>query len=65
METSAGVDISANRHVMQAYAKRLAAFLSEIQSFAHKSGCSYVLAATGERFEDLVLKQFRALGLAR
>ena len=65
METSAGIDISANRQVMQAYAQRLSAFLAEIQSFAHKSGCSYVLANTQQPFEDLVLKQFRALGLAR
>lgn len=64
-ETSAGVDISANRQVMQAYARRLAAFLGEIQAFAHKSGCSYVLASTAQSFEDLVLKEFRALGLAR
>ena len=65
METSAGIDISANRQVMQAYTQRLNSFLAEIQSFAHKSGCSYVLAETSQRFEDLVLKQFRALGLAR
>lgn len=65
METSAGVDISANRQVMQAYSQRLHAFLGEIQGFAHKSGCSYVLANTAQPFEDLVLKQFRALGLAR
>ena len=65
METNAGVDISANRHVMQAYARRLSAFIGDIQGFAHKSGCSYVLANTSSSFEDLVLKQFRALGLAR
>jgi uncharacterized protein (DUF58 family) len=65
METQAGVDVSANRQVMQAYARRLNAFIGEIQSFAHKAGCSHVLANTGSSFEDLVLKQFRALGLAR
>jgi len=65
LETNAGVDISANRHVMTAYAKRLNAFISGIQSFAHKHGCSYVLANTATPFEDLVLKQFRSLGLAR
>jgi hypothetical protein len=65
VETKAGVDVSATRQVMQAYTRRLTAFLGEIQSFAHKSGCSYVLANTGSSFEDLVLKQFRALGLAR
>ena len=65
METKAGVDVSANRQVMQAYAKRLAAFIGELQSFAHKTGCSYVMANTSSSFEDLVLKQFRALGLAR
>ncbi len=63
METQAGVDISANRAVMQAYAKRLAAFLAEVQTFSRKHGCSYVLANTASSFEDLVLKQFRALGL--
>jgi uncharacterized protein (DUF58 family) len=65
METKAGVDVSANRHVMAAYAKRLSAFIGEMQAFAHRAGCSYVLANTGSSFEDLVLKQFRALGLAR
>jgi uncharacterized protein (DUF58 family) len=65
IETQAGVDISANRSVLQAYAKRLAAFLADLESFAHKHGCSYVLASTGNSFEDLVLKQFRTLGLAR
>ena len=38
METSAGVDVSANRHVLQAYAKRLNAFIGEIQSFMYTSG---------------------------
>ncbi len=65
METKAGVDVSANRHVMAAYAKRLSSFIGELQAFAHRAGCSYVLANTGSSFEDLVLKQFRALGLAR
>jgi uncharacterized protein (DUF58 family) len=65
METKAGVDVSANRQVMQAYARRLNAFIGDIQSFAHKAACSHVLANTGSNFEDLVLKQFRALGLAR
>jgi uncharacterized protein (DUF58 family) len=65
METQSAVDISANRAVLQAYAKRLAAFLGDVESFAHKHGCSYVLAGTGSSFEELVLKQFRALGLAR
>jgi uncharacterized protein (DUF58 family) len=65
METQAGVDISANRAVLQAYSRRLAAFLADVEGFAHKHGCSYVLARTGTSFEDVVLKQFRALGLAR
>ncbi len=65
METDVGIDISANRSVLQAYAKRLNAFIAELQSFAHKHGCSYLLANTGSNFEDLVLKQFRTLGLAR
>ena len=65
METNIGVDVTANRAVLQAYAKRLGAFLGELQAFAHKHGCNYVLANTGTNFEDLVLKQFRTLGLAR
>jgi len=65
LETNLGVDISANRQVMQAYARRLSAFIAQIQGFAHKAGCSYVLANTAQSFEDLVLKQFRTLGLAR
>jgi uncharacterized protein (DUF58 family) len=65
METKAGVDVSATRQALQAYNRRLNAFIGEIQTFAHKAGCSYVLANTGSSFEDLVLKQFRALGLAR
>jgi uncharacterized protein (DUF58 family) len=65
VETNVGVDVSANRAVLQAYARRLTAFLGDIETFAHKHGCSHVLAATGNSFEDLVLKQFRALGLAR
>jgi uncharacterized protein (DUF58 family) len=65
METHAGVDISANRAVLQAYSKRLAAFLEGVQTFSRKHGCGYVLANSGSSFEDLVLKQFRALGLAR
>ena len=65
METSAGVDVSANRAVLQAYSKRLSVFLADIDSFSRKHGCSHVLANTGSSFEDLVLKQFRALGLAR
>jgi uncharacterized protein (DUF58 family) len=65
METNAGVDISANRAVLQAYSQRLAAFLDGIHTFSRKHGCAYVLANTETPFEDLVLKQFRALGLAR
>jgi uncharacterized protein (DUF58 family) len=65
METDIGVDISANRAVMQAYNKRLNAFIGDIQTFSHKAGCSYLLANTGSNFEDLILKQFRTLGLAR
>jgi uncharacterized protein (DUF58 family) len=65
VETKAGVDVSATRQAMQAYARRLNAFVGEIQSFAHKAGCSYLLANTATSFEDLVLKQFRTLGLAR
>jgi len=65
METQTGVDITANRAVLTAYAKRLNAFLHEIQSFAHKSAASYVLANTATDFQDLVLRQFRSLGLAR
>ena len=65
METKMGVDVSANRQVMQAYAKRLSAFIGEIQSLSHKAACSYVMANTSSSFEDLVLKQFRSLGLAR
>jgi uncharacterized protein (DUF58 family) len=65
METKAGIDVSATRQALLAYTRRLNAFIGEIQSFAHKAGCSYVLANTGNSFEDLVLKQFRALGLAR
>ncbi len=65
METQAGVDVSANRHALAAYAKRLNAFVGDIQAFAHKTGCSYLLANTGSDFEELVLKQFRTLGLAR
>jgi uncharacterized protein (DUF58 family) len=64
LETNVGVDVSANRQVMLAYTRRLNAFISEIQAFAHKAACSYVLAHTGKSFEDLVLKQFRTLGLA-
>ena len=52
METKAGMDVSANRQVMQAYARRLNAFIGDIQSFAHKAGCSHVLASTGNSFED-------------
>lgn len=65
METGGGVDVTANRATMQAYAKRLATYLRDMQSFAHRSGCSYVLANTSTSFEDLVLRQFRALGLAK
>ncbi len=65
METDAGIDISANRAVLNAYNKRLNAFLSDVQTFSRKHGCSHVLANTSTDFEDLVLKQFRALGLAR
>jgi hypothetical protein len=65
METDVGVDISANRSVLAAYAKRLNAFITDLQAFSHKHGCSYLLANTATNFEDLVLKQFRTLGLAR
>jgi uncharacterized protein (DUF58 family) len=65
VETGAGIDVTANRTTLQAYARRLSAYLLELQGFAHRSGCSYVLAGTGTSFEDLVLKKFRTLGLAR
>ena len=65
METDAGIDISANRAVLNAYTKRLNAFLADVQTFSRKHGCAHVLANTSTNFEDLVLKQFRALGLAR
>jgi uncharacterized protein (DUF58 family) len=64
-ETDAGVDVSANRATLQAYARRLAAFLSDLESFAHHHNCSYLLANTKTPFEELVLRQFRTLGLAR
>lgn len=65
METNVGVDVTANRAVLAAYGKRLSAFTGELENFAHQHGCSYVLASTGTDFEDLVLRQFRTLGLAR
>jgi uncharacterized protein (DUF58 family) len=64
-ETEAGVEVSANRATMQAYAKRLGVFLSEVEGFAHRHSCGYVLANTSTSFEELVLRQFRVLGLAR
>lgn len=64
-ETGNGVDVTANRATMQAYARRLAVFLRDLQAFAHRAGCSYVMANTGTSFEDLLLRQFRALGLAK
>lgn len=64
-ETEAGVDISATRATMQAYAKRLGVFLHDLESFAHKLSCSWVLANSATPFEELVLKQFRSLGMVR
>jgi uncharacterized protein (DUF58 family) len=64
-ETDVGVDVSANRATLQAYAKRLGVFLEDVQSFAHRHACSYLLANTATPFEELVLRQFRTLGLAR
>lgn len=64
-ETDVGVDVSANRATLQAYAKRLSVFLDDVQSFAHRHSSSYLLANTATPFEELVLRQFRALGLAR
>ncbi len=64
METQNAVDITANRGTIQMYQKRLAAFLREAERFAHNTGSTYVLANTGVDFEHLVLRQFRALGLA-
>jgi uncharacterized protein (DUF58 family) len=65
VETGTGVDVTANRATMQAYAKRLATYLRELQGFAHRTSSSYVLANTGTSFEDLVLKQFRMLGIVK
>jgi uncharacterized protein (DUF58 family) len=65
VETQKAVDVSANRQVLNAYQKRLTSFIFDIQSLAHKCGASYVLANTGTSFEDLVLRQFRSLGLAK
>ncbi len=65
VETQKTIDVTANRQVLQAYRKRLGTFLGEIQALAHKAGASYVLANTGTSFEDLVLRQFRSLGLAK
>jgi uncharacterized protein (DUF58 family) len=64
-ETQHTVDVTANRQVMLAYHKRLTNFLYEMQALAHKAGASYVLANTATSFEDLVLRQFRSLGLAK
>jgi hypothetical protein len=50
---------------MTAYSRRLMAFLGAVEGFAHKVGSSYVLANSGSSFEDLILKKFRAMGLAR
>ena len=65
MESKHAVDVSANRTVLQAYAKRLGAFLHDIGNFARTHGASYVLANSSTSFEDLVLRQFRALGFAK
>jgi uncharacterized protein (DUF58 family) len=64
-ETEAGVEVSANRATLQAYAKRLGVFLAEVEGFARRHSCGYVLANTSTSFEELVLRQFRVLGLAR
>lgn len=65
METQTGVDVSANRALLAAYQKRLQAFIGGVQAFAHAHGASYVLANTATAFDDLVLRQFRAMGLAK
>lgn len=64
METNNAVDVTANRATIQIYQKRVAAFLREAERFAHNTGSTYVLANTATNFEDLVLRKFRALGLA-
>jgi hypothetical protein len=65
METQVGIDVTANRAVLQAYAKRLRNYLDDLQNFAHTHGAKQVLANTQTNFEDLVLRQFRSLGLAK
>lgn len=65
VETQVGVEVSANRAVLQAYGRRLVAFLHELERIAHINGANYVLANSGSDFQDLVLRQFRALGLAK
>jgi len=64
-ETQKTVDISATRAVLVAYRKRLTTFLYDVQAAAHQAGAGYVLANTATAFEDLVLRQFRTLGLAK
>ena len=64
-ETQAGVEVSANRAVLQAYGKRLAGFLSATQFTARQAQAQHVLVNTGLPLEELLLRQFRKLGLAQ
>lgn len=65
VESGRGVEVSANRAVLQSYAKRLTEFLNFLQTLAQQNKTSYVLANTGMPLEELLLKKFRQLGLAQ
>ena len=64
-ETQQPVEISASRSVLQAYAKRLADFLAGLAALARQHNGTHVLAPTDADFDDLILKQLRALGLVK
>jgi uncharacterized protein (DUF58 family) len=65
IETEDGVEVSATRGVLRAYARQLDAFRSGIKSFCAERGIGYLYTTTALPFEELILSYLRMAGLVR
>jgi len=61
-ETGAQLDLSIGKETKKAYARALADHIQEIETFAKKSGISYLLVSSEESLKDIIIKKMPSKG---
>jgi uncharacterized protein (DUF58 family) len=64
-ETGAPMEVSITPRLLESYRAAVKTYCDGLKDFCAKRGMGYLLANSGENFEDLVLKYLRVAGLVR